>query len=88
MFDLQTIKMILAVIVLYCLCWFPLKVLQFLLNFGILSYCTETEFYLMLYGYIACHWFAMANSCVNPFLYSFMSKSFRVRLHIAFIAKN
>ena len=74
----QIIKMMLMVLVLYCVCWLPIKLYQFLLNYAFISHCSETQFKLMIYSYIGCHWLAMANSTVNPIVYSFMSKSFRV----------
>ena len=66
---------------MYCICWFPIKMYQFLLNFEIISYCSERQFYLMLYVYLSSHWLAMTNSFVNPIIYSFMTKSFRVSLN-------
>lgn len=78
-FWLQTIKMIFTVVLLYCICLLPFKTLQLLFNFKLISYCTEWEFTILLSVYIAFHWMAMAHSCVNPIIYSYMSRSFRVR---------
>lgn len=63
---------------LYGLCWAPIKLFQFLLDYGIISYCTEREMYTWIGIYFVCHWTAMSNSFVNPIVYSFMSSSFRV----------
>ncbi|KAI2801587.1 hypothetical protein BLOT_009401 [Blomia tropicalis] len=62
---------------LYGLCWAPIKLFQFLLDYGIISYCTEREMYTWIGIYFVCHWTAMSNSFVNPIVYSFMSSSFR-----------
>lgn len=78
---LRVVKMMLVVILVYCLCWSPIKVLLLLREFGIINadtYCNEGDFYLVLYLFIGCHWLAVANSCANPIIYSFMSLSFRV----------
>ncbi|UXI18552.1 isoleucine-tRNA ligase [Sarcoptes scabiei] len=73
----KTIKMMFTVILLYGICWMPIKLYQFLLDYGLISYCTENELYAMVSLFFLCHWMAMANSFVNPIIYSFMSKSFR-----------
>ena len=67
-----------TVILLYGICWMPIKLYQFLNDYGLIAYCTERELYAMVCLYFICHWMAMANSFVNPIIYSFMSKSFRV----------
>nr|XP_027203178.1 RGS domain-containing serine/threonine-protein kinase A-like [Dermatophagoides pteronyssinus] len=73
----KTIKMMFTVILLYGICWMPIKLYQFLNDYGLIAYCTERELYAMICLYFICHWMAMANSFVNPIIYSFMSKSFR-----------
>ena len=74
----KTIKMLFTIIVLYCICWMPIKVFQVLLDYSVISYCTVSQFYVLIGTYCACHWLAMANSFVNPIVYSFMSQCFRV----------
>lgn len=66
------------IIVLYDVCWFPIKMYQFLYECDFITYCSETQFRVVIYTYLACHWVAMANSFVNPIVYSFTSQSFRV----------
>ncbi|XP_076462096.1 gastrin/cholecystokinin type B receptor-like [Babylonia areolata] len=70
----QVIKMLVAVIAIFVLCWAPILVSNVLtafqlldpLNYGYLKPMRQA-FYLMAY----------ANSCVNPFIYGFMSRHFR-----------
>ena len=80
--------MMFIIIVLYDICWLPIKLYQYLLNYDLISYCTEAQFYALIYCYIACHWLAMANSFANPIVYSFMSKSFRVSEIIGYFSGN
>uniref|UniRef100_A0A2C9K892 G-protein coupled receptors family 1 profile domain-containing protein n=1 Tax=Biomphalaria glabrata TaxID=6526 RepID=A0A2C9K892_BIOGL len=70
----QVIKMLVAVIVVFIVCWAPILISQALtafdvinnLNYGFLKPMRQV-FYLMAY----------ANSCINPLIYGFMSKHFR-----------
>nr|BAT25129.1 cannabinoid receptor-like 1 [Lymnaea stagnalis] len=71
---IQVIKMLVAVIVVFILCWAPILISNTLtafgyidtLNYGYLKPMRQV-FYLMSY----------ANSCINPVIYGFMSKHFR-----------
>ncbi|KAJ6216331.1 hypothetical protein RDWZM_007488 [Blomia tropicalis] len=73
----RTIRIILVVIIAYGVCWAPIKIFQLLIDHGIVWFCSEVGYFQFVYSYIACHWLSMANSCVNPIVYSYMSKSFR-----------
>ncbi len=70
--------MMFIVLLMYCLSWFPVKLFQLLGNYQLISYCSEGQFFTLIYSFIAFHWLAMANSFVNPIIYSYMSISFRV----------
>lgn len=66
--------MLILVVVLFVVCWAPILILNVLTAFGsvkTLNYSylkpLRTTFHLMSY----------LNSCVNPLVYGFMSKSFR-----------
>ncbi|EEC15204.1 G protein-coupled receptor, putative, partial [Ixodes scapularis] len=68
------IKMLILVVALFVICWAPILILNVLTAFGgvkTLNYSylkpLRTTFHLMSY----------LNSCVNPLVYGFMSKSFR-----------
>ncbi|KAM7287503.1 QRFP-like peptide receptor [Ixodes scapularis] len=70
----QVIKMLILVVALFVICWAPILILNVLTAFGgvkTLNYSylkpLRTTFHLMSY----------LNSCVNPLVYGFMSKSFR-----------
>ena len=80
----RTIRIILVVIIAYGVCWAPIKIFQLLIDHGIVWFCSEVGYFQFVYSYIACHWLSMANSCVNPIVYSYMSKSFRVCQFIIF----
>ncbi|KAF6202756.1 hypothetical protein GE061_003158 [Apolygus lucorum] len=66
--------MLVAVVIIFVICWGPLLILNVLMAFDVVStlqpgpvkYC-KTIFHLMAYF----------NSCVNPVVYGFMSKNFR-----------
>ncbi|XP_067135390.1 QRFP-like peptide receptor [Centruroides vittatus] len=76
----QVIKMLVAVVLLFILCWAPILITNVLTAFGIvdelnLGYLKplRTAFHLMSYF----------NSCVNPCVYGFMSQNFRNSFQIA-----
>ncbi|KAH9393768.1 hypothetical protein TYRP_021490, partial [Tyrophagus putrescentiae] len=73
----KTIKMLFMVMALYGICWAPIKLYQFLLDYGVLSYCSQFSLQAIVATYFSCHWLAMANSAVNPIIYSWMSVNFR-----------
>ena len=70
--------MMFIIVSLYILCWAPIKILVLLIEFQLISNCNADQYHILVYVYIIFHWLAMANSFVNPIVYSFMSKSFRV----------
>ncbi|XP_017487579.1 PREDICTED: neuropeptide Y receptor type 4-like [Rhagoletis zephyria] len=40
-------------------------------------YCSQFSLQAIVATYFSCHWLAMANSAVNPIIYSWMSVNFR-----------
>ncbi|KAH9395150.1 hypothetical protein TYRP_005222 [Tyrophagus putrescentiae] len=76
----KTIKMLMTVLLVFFICWAPVKLYQFLLSHGYIDMCSERSYHLWLYVYITCHWLAMANCFCNPLIYSFMSARFRKNL--------
>uniref|UniRef100_A0A8C2QKK9 G protein-coupled receptor 83 n=1 Tax=Cricetulus griseus TaxID=10029 RepID=A0A8C2QKK9_CRIGR len=67
-----TVKMLVLVVVLFALCWFPLNCYVLLLS----SKAIHTNNAL----YFAFHWFAMSSTCYNPFIYCWLNENFRVEL--------
>ncbi len=79
---LQIIKMIRAVIILFVICWTPIKSQQLMRTYfkKLFVICSMSSFYWVTTITITFHWLCMAHSFVNPIIYSFMSKGFRVRI--------
>ncbi|XP_035398462.1 G-protein coupled receptor 83 isoform X2 [Cygnus atratus] len=68
----KTIKMLMLVVVLFAVCWFPLNCYVVLLS----SQTIRTNNAL----YFAFHWLAMSSTCYNPFIYCWLNDSFRSEL--------
>ncbi|XP_054714774.1 QRFP-like peptide receptor [Uloborus diversus] len=70
----QVIKMLVAVVVLFILCWAPILITNLLTAFDVLD--------RLNYGYLkpmrtAFHLMSYFNSCINPCVYGFLSVNFR-----------
>ncbi|XP_060537437.1 gastrin/cholecystokinin type B receptor-like [Cylas formicarius] len=76
----QVIYMLVTVVTLFAICWSPLLVDNILNAYDIL--CPERTGALK-YMSSAFHLMAYFNSCVNPIIYGFMSKSFRESFMLA-----
>nr|XP_046919353.1 neuropeptide Y receptor type 5-like [Dermatophagoides farinae] len=78
----RIIRMLVAVVILFLICWSPIKILMTVITYSpewlFIHDPSSNNFYIA--SYFVCHWMAMANSFVNPIIYSFMSKSFRIDL--------
>ncbi|XP_075589998.1 galanin receptor type 1 isoform X3 [Dermatophagoides farinae] len=76
---IKVIKMLVTIVVLFAMCWFPIHLFQLLVWFHptIQNQKTTFSYYLYVGSYFVCHWLAMAHSFVNPFVYCFMSGNFR-----------
>ena len=77
-----------TIIILFDICWFPIKLYQFLIDYDLITFCSEMQFNALIYTYITFHWLAMANSFINPIVYSFYSRSFRVSTLISTILRH
>ncbi|XP_071550639.1 prolactin-releasing peptide receptor-like isoform X2 [Panulirus ornatus] len=83
----KVINMMVAVMACFVLSWFPLQVLQFLIYFAPeIMECRGQQCFAYYMSFFTCHWIAMANSFMNPFIYCFMSNNFREDL-LQFIRK-
>ncbi|XP_075369627.1 G-protein coupled receptor 83-like [Mycteria americana] len=68
----KSIKMLMLVVVVFAVCWFPLNCYVVLIS----SLGIKTKNSL----YFALHWFAMSSTCYNPFIYCWLNESFRSEL--------
>ncbi|XP_018891262.2 G-protein coupled receptor 83 isoform X2 [Gorilla gorilla gorilla] len=68
----KTIKMLMLVVILFALCWFPLNCYVLLLSSKVIR--TNNALYF------AFHWFAMSSTCYNPFIYCWLNENFRIEL--------
>ncbi|NXU08641.1 GPR83 protein, partial [Pardalotus punctatus] len=68
----KTIKMLMLVVILFAVCWFPLNCYVVLLS----SQTIHTSNAL----YFTFHWFATSSTCYNPFIYCWLNDSFRSEL--------
>ncbi|XP_048093495.1 probable G-protein coupled receptor 83 [Alosa alosa] len=68
----RTIKMLMAVVVVFAVCWFPLNCYVLLLS----SRAIRSNNIL----YFSFHWLAMSSTCYNPFIYCWLNHSFRAEL--------
>lgn len=68
----KSIKMLVLVVVVFAVCWFPLNCYVVLIS----SLGIKTKNSL----YFALHWFAMSSTCYNPFIYCWLNESFRAEL--------
>ncbi|XP_041109955.1 probable G-protein coupled receptor 83 [Polyodon spathula] len=68
----MTLKMLMLVVVVFAVCWFPLNCYVVLIS----SKAINTNNAL----YFAFHWLAMSSTCYNPFIYCWLNESFRLEL--------
>ncbi|XP_053569728.1 G-protein coupled receptor 83-like [Bombina bombina] len=68
----KSIKMLVLVVVVFAVCWFPLNCYVVLISS--LGIKTKNTLYFSL------HWFAMSSTCYNPFIYCWLNESFRLEL--------
>ncbi|KAH3696739.1 QRFP-like peptide receptor [Dreissena polymorpha] len=70
----QVVKMLVAIILVFVICWAPITVNNLLVSFQVLP---TLHIGSLKYIREAFHVMSYANSCVNPVVYGFMSKNFR-----------
>jgi hypothetical protein len=73
----KVIKMLLVVVVSFALSWLPLYVLVTRIKFGG-PFCSEREEAMIHSLLPIAQWLGASNSCINPVLYAFFNKKFRV----------
>jgi len=67
-------KLIAVVVAVFAMCWLPSHIVWLWTNFFRSSWRHTYAFY---YGRIGAHVLSYANSCMNPFIYAFVSSRFR-----------
>ena len=70
---LQVVLMLIVVVILFTVCWTPILVNNVLVAFKIIDYLNMGNLKPLR---ITFHLMSYANSCLNPFVYAFMSKNF------------
>ncbi|XP_030066292.1 probable G-protein coupled receptor 83 [Microcaecilia unicolor] len=68
----MTLKMLMLVVVVFAVCWFPLNCYVVLMSSRAIGINNAL--------YFAFHWFAMSSTCYNPFIYCWLNESFRSEL--------
>ena len=65
-------RIVITVVVVFGVCWLPLHIHLLMTYFGLKSTNKSYQVYRIM-----CHVIAYANSCMNPFIYGYVSHSFR-----------
>ncbi|XP_070551934.1 QRFP-like peptide receptor [Ptychodera flava] len=73
-------KMAVIVVILFALFWLPLHLLMFLTTCTPFHRSSRETFELVQKIYICFYWLAMANSFINPFVYTVYHEGFRMDL--------
>lgn len=68
----RTIKMLVIVVVVFAICWFPAHTMHYCIYYRHDMFQTFSP-YLVLFAF----WVSHANSCANPYLYIILNKNFR-----------
>ncbi|KAG3272418.1 G-protein coupled receptor 83 [Ictidomys tridecemlineatus] len=68
----QTLKMLMTVVLVYTISWLPLNLYLVLLSSESISSHNGLYFFL--------HWLAISSSCYNPYIYCWLSDSFRIEV--------
>ncbi|ELT88377.1 hypothetical protein CAPTEDRAFT_24667, partial [Capitella teleta] len=66
--------LLIAIAVMFALCWFPLTLLNFLADFNISMFM----YHNFLLAFALAHIIAMVSACVNPILYGWFNAKFRM----------
>ncbi|PSN57870.1 hypothetical protein C0J52_05644, partial [Blattella germanica] len=68
----QVIKMLILVVILFLICWGPRIILQVIIKHNLHTFTQTTYAFKVTFDLLP-----YIHACMNPFIYSFMSKNFR-----------
>ncbi|KAK2816712.1 hypothetical protein Q7C36_022983 [Tachysurus vachellii] len=68
----MTMKMMIAVVAVFAICWFPLNCYVVLLSSKVIQANNGV--------YFSFHWLAMSSTCYNPFIYCWLNHNFRAEI--------
>ncbi|KAG5284678.1 hypothetical protein AALO_G00029280 [Alosa alosa] len=68
----MTVKMLVLVVAVFAICWFPLNCYVVLLSSKVIQANNAV--------YFSFHWFATSSTCYNPFIYCWLNHNFRAEL--------
>lgn len=68
----MTMKMMIAVVAVFAICWFPLNCYVVLLSSKVIQANNSV--------YFSFHWLATSSTCYNPFIYCWLNRNFRVEI--------
>ncbi|XP_039449563.1 RYamide receptor [Culex pipiens pallens] len=76
----KVIKMLIIVVALFGICWFPLQ----LYNILHVTWPEVNQYRYINIIWFICDWLAMSNSCYNPFIYGIYNEKFKREFHKRF----
>ena len=79
----KTFCMMVLVVMVFGLCWFPLNVFNILRDIDI--DLIDTRFFNLVQ--LLCHWVAMSSACYNPFIYAWLHNRFQAELKKMFMCR-
>ncbi|CAL1538276.1 unnamed protein product, partial [Lymnaea stagnalis] len=69
----KSIKLLIAVVVVFAICWLPLNMYHLLTDF----HPKPDTFQYSSVAFFTCHWVAISSTCYNPFVYCWLNEHFR-----------
>ncbi|KAK3096150.1 hypothetical protein FSP39_023786 [Pinctada imbricata] len=76
----KSIKLLVAVVVVFAVCWMPLNLYHLLTDL----YPDPTVFPYDTNAFFVCQWIAISSACINPILYCYINPSFRAEVKSRF----